>query len=130
MERAPNPHKGTVARRGVLSFIHAVTIGASGAISSQDGDSGVVAAKQATAGQYTLTFPKAFKKLVNCSATFEGTIGATSTGSQLSVLTNNLTKGTKSGVLTVQWTNNSANAAADVPSGVVLTYYIDVEVGI
>lgn len=128
--RAPFPHKGVVARKGVISFVHTVTVGAAGAVSSQDADSGVVATKQGTAGQYLLAFPSSYKKLVNCSYTFVGAIGATTTGSQMTVITNNLTAGTKNNQLTVQFTNISAGAAADVPNGTILIFYIDVEVGV
>ena len=128
--RAPFPHKGVVGRKGSMDFVHTVTIGASGAISSQDADSGVVATKQGTAGQYILAFPNSYKKLENVSYTFVGPIGATSAGSQMTVITNNLTAGTKNNQLTVQFSNISAGAAADLPNGTIAIFYISIEVGV
>ena len=61
--RAPFPNKGTVGRKGRIDFTHTMVIGATGAISSQDADSGV-SASRVSAGLYTLTFPAAYKKII------------------------------------------------------------------
>src|SRR5262245_20903746 len=127
--RAPYPHKGTVARKGCQTFLHSITIGASGAVTTQDADSGVSAVKNAGAGLYDLTLPSAVKKFVSGHVTFIGTL-TTGTGNQYDWETNNLDAGTKAGTIQLQFRRNDTMAVADVPSGVVIRLRIEVEMGV
>lgn len=128
--RAPYPHKGTVNRKGVMTFAHQMTIGAAGAITTQDADSGVTAAKQGTAGQYLMTFPNAYKRIVEIDCGQIGANSAIANGAFVDFETNNLTAGTKAGTILMQWRRLDTLAAADVPNGAVLIFRCDVEEGI
>lgn len=132
----PFPHAGAVGRKGVRIFSHRVAIGASGAISAQDADSGIVATKNGTAGNYTLQFPRSFKRIVSIGATFIGPVGVNTTGSWYTFLTNQLEvnpvtgSGSSAGNIILQWLNLSASSAADVPSGTVFIVTAEVEFGV
>lgn len=126
--KAPFPRKGVVGRKGEITFSHAMVIGATGAISSQDADSGV-SASRVSAGLYTLTFPTAYRKLVGTSVTILGT-GAAGTGAIWEFASNNLTAGTRAGTLQVQFRRTDTMAAADVPNPTTLTIEVSVEEGI
>lgn len=126
--RAPFPNKGTVGRKGRIDFSHTMVIGATGAISSQDADSGV-SASRVSAGLYTLTFPAAYKKLIALSVLILGT-GAAGTGAVWELATNNLTAGTKAGTIQVQFRRTDTMAAADVPNPTTLTVELSVEEGV
>jgi hypothetical protein len=127
--RAPFPYKGQVGRKGCFTFFHTVTLTAAGAILSQDADSGVTAAKQGGAGLYTLTFPAAYKKVVGLRVGYIGVL-TTGTGNQLDWENNNLDGGTKAGTIQAQFRRNDTMAVADVPSGIVLKFEIEVEEGV
>jgi hypothetical protein len=127
--RAPFPYKGVVGRKGVFKFVHTLLIGAAGAITSQDADSGVVAAKQGGAGLYTLTFPAAYKKITGLGWSAIGVL-TTGTGNQADWENNNLDGGTKAGTIQIQFRKNTDMSVADVPSGIVLKLEIEVEEGV
>lgn len=131
----PTPHAGVVGRRGTRTFVHRFAVGASGAISAQD-NVGVTATKQGTAGQYLLQFPQSYKRIVSIGATFIGPVGANTTGSWYTFLTNQLEllpvtgNGSSAGNIILQWLNLSASAAADVPSGTVIVVTAELELGV
>src|SRR5262245_10731518 len=108
--RAPYPNKGTVGRKGRIDFTHTMVIGATGAIGSQDADSGV-SASRVSAGLYTLTFPAAYKKLIGLSVIILGT-GAAGTGAIWEMASNNLTAGTKAGTIQILFRRTDTMAAA------------------
>lgn len=126
--RITKPPRGWVSRNAAVWYAHNMTIGAAGAISSQDapGVCGCIAAKQGTAGNYLFTFlPSSpatyFRAILYRQASLLGALGATNTGSQLGWLSDNVTGGTRAGTIVQQWYNVSANAAADLPNGTVVT---------
>lgn len=126
--RAPFPAKGFVARRGVIFFSHTMVIGATGAISSQDTDTGITAAR-VSPGLYTLTFPCPYKKLVYFNVSL-GTTGAAGTAATWEYLNNNLTAGTKAGTIQIQGRRTDTMVAADVANPTTLTVLIGVEEGV
>lgn len=130
--RAPFPSKGFVGRKGVMFFAHTVTVGAAGAISSQDSQasSGVTATKQATAGQYTYALPTAYKKIVMLNAETIGALGAVTTGCTYTWLNDDIDANNKDGTIELQWCRSDTNAAADVPNGTIVLVTIAVEVGV
>lgn len=135
--KLPYPYAGYVGRKGVRTFAHRMLIGASGAITAQDNDSGVVATKQGTAGQYLLQFPSAYKRICDLDTTFIGPLGANTTGFAVSYNSNNLetvpipgqSVGTKAGNILMNLSQTS-NANADVPAGTVLIVHADLELGV
>jgi len=129
------PTRGFANRRGVMYFSHQMLIGAAGAITSQDATAacGILATKQGTAGQYLfqlLPTNMVFKNIVELDTGLIGALGATNTGSTPGWLTNNITAGTKTCNILQQWSNVSANAAADLPSGTVVITTIALETGL
>ena len=128
VRRAPYPRKGMVGRKGVVDFSHTMNIGATGAISSQDADSGV-SASRVSAGLYTLTFPAAYKKIVDWSVGITGT-GAAGTAATWELASNNLTAGTKAGTIQILGRRTDTMVAADVPNPTVMTVFFSVEEGV
>jgi hypothetical protein len=128
--RAPFPSKGYVGRKGTLSFTHRINVGAAGAISSQDTDSGVTAAKQGTAGQYLLTFPTGYKRICELDCIMIGANSAIANGAFVDYETNNLDAGTKAGNILMQWRRGDTLAAADVPNPCTLLLTVTVEEGV
>jgi len=122
-------------RRNVAWFIHTITIGASGAISSQDAaaDSGVVAAKASQAGRYTLTFPgKGFRKFQGAYTILIGDatnqFGAVSVGFDSLCRAEHIDDATNPPTVIVQFVNSSTNYTdADLPSGTVVKIHTCVE---
>ncbi len=128
--RAPFPIKGYVGRKGVFMFSHTMILGAAGAISSQDTDSGV-SASRVSAGLYTLTFPAAYKKLIKVVPTIVGTGSAgTADVMELPLATQLLTAGTKVGTAQVQFRRADTKAAADLPNPTTLILDVTVEEGV
>ena len=128
LRRAPYPNKGTVARKGRVDYTHTVAIGATGAVGTQDTDSGVSIAR-VSAGLYTLTFPCGYKKWISSAVTIFGT-GAAGTGSVWEWASNNLTAGTKAGTVQLQFRRSDTMVAADLPNPTSLTIEVSVEEGV
>ena len=133
--RAPMPQKGYVNRRGAITFCHKMVIGATGAITSQDTDSGLVASRT-SAGLYVISVPAnpgvgtgpslGFKKLLDVNIVFVGAAGATTAGLPWT-LTND---GTATGTWSVTFVRPDTNAAADVPNPTTLIVNIEVAEGL
>ncbi len=124
-------------RRNVAWFIHTMTIGASGAIASQDAQnvSGLVAAKAAQAGRYTFTGPAGgmpgFRSFKGGFASLVGDAtnawGGTTVGFDSFFRAEHFDDRTNPPTVIGQFMNNSANADADLPSGTVVTVFLCVE---
>lgn len=142
--KLPLPSKGNVGRRGVVHFWHTVTIGGSGAISSQDTDgTGIVAVKTASeTGRYTLTIGStgsgvgsAYKKLLCADVMLIGpddaVFGANTVGIHWFFRDNDVDGGAKDGTIELQFaTRGGTNIDdAEVPSGTVFKVHIAVDAG-
>jgi len=122
-------------RRNVCWFIHTMTIGASGAITSQDAQnvSGLQAVKAAQAGRYTITGPTspAFRSFKGGFACLTGDAtnawGATTVGFDSFMRAEHFDDRTATPTVLLQFMNNSANADADLPSGTVVNLFVCVE---
>jgi hypothetical protein len=108
----------------VITYTHQLIIGASGAITSQDADSGIVATKQGTAGQYLLQFSAGAKRIIAFDTVFLQSPAAIANGFPAFILTDNLTAGSKNGQLVIQFVRGDTYAAADVanPSTIILSF--------
>lgn len=118
-------------RRNVGWFIHTMTIGASGAISSQDpaGDSGVIAAKQSQGGRYLCTLPtRGFRKFHGGYAVLVGDAtnawGATTVGLDTIIRAEHIDDATNPPTVIVQFIAGASNNDADLPSGTVVHIHI------
>jgi len=136
--KIPNPRKGTCgSRRGGQSFYTTLTIGASGAISTQDKseDSGFaqVVKTAATTGRYTFTLPERYKKFLKGVVTVIGpntaNYGANTTGLGNFWRANDIDGNNKDGTIELQFVQASY-ADAEVPSGVILLIELEVAEGI
>jgi len=123
-------------RRNVGWFIHQFTVGASGAISSQDAQnvSGLVASKDAAAGRYLLTGPagtgfRSFKGGFAClTGPATAQYGAISVGLDSIMRANHMDDRTNPPTFYLQFVGSSTNFAdADVPSGTVVNVFVAVE---
>lgn len=123
--RIANPRLGYAGkdRRNALAFQHSMTIGAAGAIGSQDTDSGVTAAL-GTPGLYTLTLPKSYRKLLNLSAIVVTAVPGAATWVVQYVVTSNLV--TTTGVITVQFFVASTGAAGNLANPTTVIWNIEV----
>lgn len=137
--KLPYPARGYIGRKGCISLSHRIQVGAAGAITAQDNDTGITAAKQGAAGTYLLTMPNGFKRIVELDCAFVGAMGAVTTGCTFDWETDNITiigipggaaVGTKAGNILLVFRRSDTNAVADVPSGTVLIPQITVEVGV
>jgi len=134
--RITYPALGYAARKGVVWYNGSFTVGAAGAISSQDGvsASGVLVTKQGTAGQYLiqlypLTPAPAGRYLIELGAMMIGAPSASTVGQNFGWLTNNITAGTKAGNILLQAYNQSS-VAANIDSGNVVVFNIGVDFGL
>lgn len=130
---SPYPHKGVVNRKGCQRFTHRVLVGAAGAITGQDADSRVSAAKQATAGQYLITLPKPYKRITDLGCFFIGNTGSIvpdfTTDNITSQPVSGAAAGNGAGTILLQF-RNSAGAATDIANGSIFTLSIEVETGV
>jgi hypothetical protein len=130
------PPRGYRARKGVVWYSASFTVGASGAVASQDGAavSGLVVTKQGTAGQYLIqlqptTPAPSGRYIVELGAEMIGAPSATTVGQYFAWLTNNITAGTKAGNILLQ-AYNASSVAANIDSGNVLVLNIGVDFGL
>jgi hypothetical protein len=125
INRLPFPRLGYfgMSRRNGFAFSHSMTIGAAGAIGSQDADSGVVAAL-GTAGLYTLTLPKAYRRLLKLTATVVTAVPGAATWVVQHVVTSNAVSTT--GVITVQFFVASTGAAGNLANPSTVIFDIEV----
>jgi len=137
-KRVTQPDRGTVGRRGVTRFYHAITLTTSGTIGSQDSVqiSGISAVKTAAkTGRYTLTLPDAFKTFLGGFVTLIGvtdaSFGAITTGNKWFFRNNNIDGGTKAGTIDVQFaTNDGTNITdAELPTNTVIKLELALEWG-
>jgi hypothetical protein len=140
MRKSPFPYKGVVgkARAGVMSFFATVTVGASGAISSQDKseDTGMAQlVKNAAAGRYQLVLPERYKKFLKGVVTVIGpNTAAYNANNTVGLLyffrANDIDGNNKDGTIELQFVNGSAYADADVPSGTIFIVELVVAEGV
>lgn len=140
--RIPFPVKGYAGkdRMGVIFFSHSVTTGASGAIASQDDIAGTglgaVVAKTATkTGRYTITLPKAYKKLVSMAVALIGPDDAAYAANNQSGLAavwrdNDIDGGAKDGTIELQFVRGDTYADAELPNNTAFKFTIVVAEGI
>jgi len=130
------PALGYAARKGVVMYSGSFTVGASGAVSAQDGvaASGVLVTKQGTAGQYLLqlyplTPAPQGRYIVELGAEMIGAPSASTVGQYFGWLTDNITAGTKAGNILLQ-AYNASSAAANIDSGNKVVFMISVDFGL
>lgn len=136
---SPQPYRGVVGHRGLTTFIHIFTIGASGAISSQEpvGNTQVTATKTASkTGRYTLQIPCTFRDLLWADTWLLGPAdaafaGANTGGGPLAIWRQNDIDGQNNdGTIEVQFLNASAYADAELPSGTIVYVRLDAKIGV
>lgn len=138
-KRISNPIGGVIGRRGTTVLFHSITIGASGAITTQDTAlaSGIVAVKTAAkTGRYTLTLPSTYRNFLFGMAMIIGpddvNYGANTTGLAAIFRDNDIdgnATSAKDGTIEVQFVQGTY-ADAEVPSGFIVKLRLDVEVGV
>ena len=136
LRRAPQPQKGYINRRGAITFCHQMTLTAAGVITTQDTDSGLTATKQGTAGQYVIAPPApsgvgtaptgGYKKTLDFNVVLIGAAGATTAGLPWTLTVNTPATPT----WTIQFIRPDTNAAADLPSGMIVIFNIEVSEGL
>lgn len=124
MRKVPFPYKGVVANKGVMSFFASVTVGAAGAISSQDkseftGMAQIV--KNAAAGRYQIVLPERYRKFLGGNVTVIGPNTAAYNANNTAGLlylwrANDIDGNNKDGTVELQFVNGSAYADADLPN--------------
>lgn len=112
-----------------------IVIGASGAVTSQTAykDGGIVAAKAAQAGRYTLSINPGYGKIHRRGANL--TIGDTAAatladGNEIVWRDNDIGEGAKDGTIEVQLLRSDTMADANATSGSKLEVWLEVECGL
>ena len=130
------PDLGYAARKGVVYYGGSFTVGASGAISAQDGIavSGLLFTKQGTAGQYLVqlyptTPAPSGRYIVSLDAMMIGAPSGAAVGQSFAWLTNNITAGTRAGNILLQ-AYNLTPAAANIDSGNVVVVKLAIDFGL
>lgn len=133
-----NPGYSVFNRRNLVVFLHKVTLGATGAIASQDApnESGVVVTKTATkTGRYTLALPTGptgfkYRKLLWVDAKIVGaddTAYTIAKGIDVLLRDNDIDGGALDGTIEVQFIRSDTDADAEVEDSRVLYFRVEVE---
>jgi len=116
------PMGGWFNQRNVVGFAHKVTLGATGALSSQEAasDTGIVCSARVSAGRYTLTLPSKYRKfyggVVSVIGPDTAVYGAKTKGLDYFFRADDVDANNKDGTVELQFVNPSTDATNYIDS--------------